>query len=190
MLTFSTFRDCGENMSTFETSQIIISIIQTAILLSTLIAAICIGFKQAKISNRQADISEMQTTISRSLADLPFVVSTDVTYDQSTKRINIYNKGQTNIYLWGTKVGSGSKVMETDPRLITPSGSYYLLAESVESDLSKALDGQSEVKGLLTIYLTSQNDIKYIVSTVVLGKLSDNQLTIHTQTTSIRPEAW
>ena len=162
MLTFSTFRDCGENMSTFETSQIIISIIQTAILLSTLIAAICIGFKQAKISNRQADISEMQTTISRSLADLPFVVSTDVTYDQSTKRINIYNKGQTNIYLWGTKVGSGSKVMETDPRLITPSGSYYLLAESVESDLSKALDGQSEVKGLLTIYLTSQNDIKYI----------------------------
>ena len=107
-----------KNMSAFETWQVITSIAQTAIFLATLLAAIYIGLKQAEISNRQADISEMQTAISRSLADLPFVVSAEITYDQSSKRINIYNKGQTNIYLWGTKLGDGSKVVEQEPRLI------------------------------------------------------------------------
>ena len=177
-------------MSAFETWQVITSIAQTAIFLATLLAAIYIGLKQAEISNRQADISEMQTAISRSLADLPFVVSAEITYDQSSKRINIYNKGQTNIYLWGTKLGDGSKVVEQEPRLITPGGFYYLLAESLENDLRKALGKQPEVKGLFIIYLTSQNDVKYTVSTVVLGKLSGDQLVIHTQTTSIRPETW
>ncbi|MCC6068501.1 hypothetical protein LHV13_04830 [Ferrovum sp. PN-J185] len=54
-------------------------IAQTVILFATLLAAICIGLKQAEISNRQADISEVQTIISRSLADLPFVLSAEIT---------------------------------------------------------------------------------------------------------------
>ena len=92
-------------MSAFETWQVIMGIVQSAILLGTLIAAIYIGLKQAEISKRQADISEVQTNISKSLADLPFVVSVEVAYDHDLKRINIGNKGQTNIYLWGTKLG-------------------------------------------------------------------------------------
>lgn len=179
-----------KKMSAFETWQVITSIAQTATLFATLLAAIYIGLKQVDISNRQADISETQTAISRSLADLPFVVSAEITYDQNSKRINIYNKGQTNIYLWGTKLGEGPKVMEQESRLITPGGSYYLLAESLEGDLRKALGKQSEVKGLLIIYLTSQNDVKYTVSTIILGKLSGDKLSIHSQTTSIRPQAW
>ena len=177
-------------MSAFETWQVVTSIAQTAILLATLLAAIYIGLKQAEISNRQADISETQTAINRSLADLPFVVSAEITFDQHAKRLNIINKGQTNIYLWGTKFGDDPKVVEQEPRLITPGGFYYLLAESLEGDLRKALGKQPEVKGLFIIYLTSQNDVKYTVSTVLLGKLSGDQIAVHTQTTSIRPEVW
>lgn len=160
------------------------------ILFATLLAAICIGLKQAEISNRQADIGEVQTIISRSLADLPFVLSAEITYDENTKNINISNKGQTNIYLWGTKLGDGPKVMEQAPRLITPNGFYYLLAESLEGDLRKALDNRSEVKGLFIVYVTNQNDIKYTVSTLVFGKLIGEQFNIHMQTTSISPQEW
>ncbi|MGA7181404.1 MAG: hypothetical protein WBX11_17715 [Thiobacillaceae bacterium] len=177
-------------MSGFEACQAITEIAQTVILFLTLLAAVVIGFKQVKISNRQADISERQNTISRGLADLPFVVSPEITYDQNSKRLNICNKGQTNFYLWGTRVGDGAKVIEQEPRLITPGGFYYLLADSIEDDLRKALGKQSEVKGLFTIYLTSQNDVQYVVSTIILGKLNGAELTIHTQTTSIRPQAW
>lgn len=177
-------------MSAFESWQVITAIAQTAILFATLLAAIYIGLKQAEISNRQADISETQTEISKSLADLPFVVSAEIAYDQNMKRVNIYNKGQTNIYLWGTKLGDGPKVVEQDPRLITPSGFYYLLADSLEGDLRKALGKESEVQGRFTIYLTSQNDVKYTVSTLLFGKASGDKFTIHTQTTSIRPQEW
>jgi hypothetical protein len=177
-------------MSAFETWQVLTSIAQTVILLATLLAAIYIGLKQAEISNRQADISETQTAISRSLADLPYVVSAEITYDQQTKRLNIYNMGQTNIYLWGTKLGDGPKVVEQEPRLITPGGSYYLLADFLEGDLRKVLGKQPDAKVLFIIYLTSQNDVKYTVSTVLLGKLSGAQIAVHTQTTSIRPEVF
>jgi hypothetical protein len=183
-------RNSVKNMSAFETWQVITSIAQTAILLATLLAAIYIGLKQAEISKRQAYISETQTAISRSLADLPFVVSAEITYEQQSKRLHIYNKGQTNIYLWGTKLRDGPKVVEQEPRLVTPGGSYYLLAESLEGDLRKVLGMQPEVKGLFIIYLTSQNDVKYIVSTILLGMLSGDQIAVHTQTTSIRPEVW
>ena len=163
---------------------------QTVILLGTLIAAIYIGLKQVEISKRQADISEIQTMISKSLADLPFVVSVEITYDPSTKRLNVINKGQTNIYFWGTKLGEGPKLIESEPRIITPSGSYYLLAESLEGNFRKAIGRNSEVRGTFNIYLTSQNDVKYVVSTILLGKLVGEQLMIHTQTTSIRPHEW
>ncbi|MDE2423440.1 MAG: hypothetical protein KGN31_04435 [Betaproteobacteria bacterium] len=66
-------------MSAFEKWQLEILIAQTVILFATLLASICIGLKQAEISNRQADISEVQTIIIRSLADLPFVLSAEIT---------------------------------------------------------------------------------------------------------------
>ena len=53
-------------------------------------------------------------------------------------------------------------MVEQEPRLITLGGFYYLLAESLEGDLRKVLGKQPEVKVLFIIYLTSQNDIKYI----------------------------
>ncbi|MDE2423441.1 MAG: hypothetical protein KGN31_04440 [Betaproteobacteria bacterium] len=80
--------------------------------------------------------------------------------------------------------------MEQAPRLITPNGFYYLLAESLEGDLRKALDNRSEVKGLFIVYVTNQNDIKYTVSTLVFGKLIGEQFNIHMQTTSISPQEW
>jgi hypothetical protein len=177
-------------MSAFETWQVITAIVQSSILLGTLLAAIYIGLKQAEISKRQADISEVQTNISKSLADLPFVVSVEVAYDPSQKRINIANKGQTNIYLWGTKLGEGPRSVEKEPRLITPGGFYYLLAEILEAQLRAAPATSADIRGALEIYLTSQNGVKYVVRTIVIGERRDDKVTIHTQTTAIRPEEW
>lgn len=179
-----------KSMSAFETWQVITSIVQSAIMLGTLVAAIYIGLKQAEISRRQADISEAQTQISKGLADLPFVVSVEVAYDSSQKRINIVNKGQTNIYLCGTKLGGSAKTVEKEPRLITPGGYYYILAEILESQIHAHSAQNADVKGELEIYLTSQNGIKYVVRTIVVGEKRGDKIAIHTQTTSISPEEW
>jgi len=86
-------------MNAFEKWQVITTVAQTVILLGTLLVALYIGLKQTEISNRQAEISLKQAEISKGLAELPYTVSVEVTYDASAKRFNIYNKGQTNLYL-------------------------------------------------------------------------------------------
>lgn len=177
-------------MSAFEKWQVMVSVTQTAILLGTLLVALYIGLKQTEISAKQADISTKQAEISKALLDIPFTVSVEVAYDPGTKRFNIYNKGQTNIFLWGTKLGDGPRSVDKDPRLIAPGGFYYLLAPSIEADTIAKVGQDGELRGNLELYLTSQNSTKYIVTTIVFAQVMAGQCTIHTQTTSIKPEAW
>jgi hypothetical protein len=177
-------------MNAFEKWQVITTVVQSVILLGTLLVALYIGLKQTEISNRQAEISFKQAEISKSLAEIPYIVSVEVTYDASNKRFNITNKGQTNLSLWGTKLGDGPKIVEKEPRLITPGGFYYLLANTLESDLLKSIGQKGETRGVLEIYITNLSATKYVIVTIVFAKTINGQLTIHTQTTSIKPEEW
>lgn len=170
-------------MNAFEKWQVIVSVAQTAILFCMLTAALYIGLKQTEISIKQ-------TEISKALLDIPFTVSVDVVYEPGSKRLNIYNKGQTNLYLWGSKLGTGAQVLEKEPRLITPEGLYYLLAESIESDTLAKIPQNGELRDNLDLYLTSQNATKYIVTTIIFAKVVSGKCTIHTQTTSIKPQEW
>lgn len=179
-----------KTMSAYERWQVVTLITQTIILLGTLIVALYIGFKQIQISSQQTEISLKQTEISKNLAELPYVVSAEVTYDPSTKRINIYNKGQTNIFLWGSKMGDGPALVEKEPRLITPSGSYYVFADQLEDEIIQKTGGNGEVRGDLKIYLKNQGDTKYKVSVIIFAKCENGRVSINTQTTSIKPEAW
>lgn len=170
-------------MNAFEKWQVRVSVAQTAILFCMLIAALYIGVKQTEISIKQ-------TEISKALLDIPFTVSVDVVYEPGSKRLNIYNKGQTNLYLWGSKLGTGAQELEKEPRLITSGGSYYLLAESIESDTLAKIPQNGELRDNLDLYLTSQNATKYIVTTIIFAKVVSGKCTIHTQTTSIKPQEW
>lgn len=59
----------------------------------------------------QADISQSQAVINKVLADLPFTVSMEVAYDASQRRIDLTSKGRSNVYLWGTKLGDGPRLL-------------------------------------------------------------------------------
>jgi hypothetical protein len=170
--------------SAFEKWQVIISATQTAILLGTLLVALYIGLKQTEISAKQTEISAKQTEISKALLDIPFTVSVEVTYDAGMKRFNIFNKGLTNLFLWGTKLGDGPRSVDKDPRLIAPGGSYYLLAPSVETDAIAKVGQNGELRGNLEIYVSGQNLTKYVVTTIVFAQVIAGACTIHTQTTS------
>ena len=177
-------------MNAFEKSQVITIAIQTVILLCTLFVALYIGLKQTEISSRQAEISVKQTEISKALLDIPFTVSVDVAYEPGSKRLNIYNKGQTNIYLWGSKTGTGPQKIKTEPRIITPGGSYYIFADTVESDALAKFPQNGELRYNLYLYLTSQNATKYVVTTIIFVKIVAGKSKVHTQTTSIKAQEW
>lgn len=179
-----------KSLNPYERWQVVTTIAQTLIALCALLAALYIGLKQVDISARQTEISVKQTAISESLLDISFTVSVDVVYEAATKRLNIYNKGQTNIYLWGTKLGNGPQVMEKAPMIITPGGFYYLLADALERDSLVQFPKDGEMRGEFLAYVTNQNGTKYVITNNVLVKITNGECSVHTQTISIKPQEW
>ena len=177
-------------MNAFEKWQVVIFVSQTLILFGTLLVALYIGLKQNEINLKQTEISLKQVEISKNLAELPYMISVEVTYDSINKRINIYNKGQTNIYLWGNQLEHHSADIEKEPRLVTPQGSYYLLADIFDQELVKAVQKNGEAKIGFKIYLSNINETRYTVSNIIFAKMENQQMMVHMQTTSIKAIGW
>jgi hypothetical protein len=167
-----------------------VAIIQTVIFLATLFVALCIGLKQTKISSQQADISKKQSDISEALLDLQYAVSVEVAYDPATKHLNITNKGQCNVYLWGDKLGEADKTVEQQPRLITPGGLYYIIADGFESLLLTRIGQNGETSAPFEVYLTSQRGSRYVVHVLLFIQIKNGIVSIHPQTTAIEKTNW
>ncbi|PYK81892.1 MAG: hypothetical protein DME41_11250, partial [Verrucomicrobia bacterium] len=99
-------------------------------------------------------------------------------------------KGQGNIYLWGDKLGDADRAIEMQPRLITPAGLYYIMADKFESLLLARLGQEAEVNAPLEVYLTSQRGTKYVVHVLLLVQIRNGTVAIHPQTTAIEKADW
>ena len=161
-------------INSFESWQVVVGIINACILLAAFLGALYIGLKQNEIN--------------QNLLDLHLQVSVEITY--SNKRINTINKGQTNLFLWGTRLNNDAKTLEKQPRLVTPGGSYYILANDLDTELKQKLPKDQDVWVPFEVYLSNQNSKKYIVKCLLLSKLVNGEVTIHAQTLSINPGDW
>ena len=108
-------------MRRFEKFQLALLAVQTAIFLSTLVAAVWIGTRQNEI-NRQ-------------LLDLNFRLSLEITYDKG--HINIYNKGKENVWIWGSQFRDDPMQIDKTGRLIVPGGFYYILTDRLQPLMQK-----------------------------------------------------
>jgi hypothetical protein len=80
-------------------------------------------------------------------------------------------------------------VVEREPRLITPGGNYYILAQSFEEEIkARFQDGDHWVP--FEAYIAAENAKKYVVKAVLLVKMKAGQPQIHCQTTSISETDW
>ncbi|MBK7362506.1 MAG: hypothetical protein IPJ01_09430 [Micavibrio sp.] len=161
-------------MTAFENWQVIIGIIQSCILLATCLAALWIGLKQNEIN--------------QNILNLQFVVALEVVY--TDKKINIANKGQTNLFLWGTQTLGNNKLIEKEPRLITPGGFYYLNAEHIETEAREKLKTSELTVLTLDLFLKNQNQDKYVVRTIINFAKKGDDLISNSQTISVAKKDW
>lgn len=161
-------------MDPYKNRKIVILIIQTCILLLTFLGALFIGFKQIEINNQ--------------LLELNNVVSVEVAY--ATKKLNVFNKGKNNIWLWGTKISKEPKTIESEPRLITPGGFYYLLTDKLESKILQEIPGDGSIKVNLDLFIKDGRNKKYIIKNLLFIQVKNKDITIHSQTTSINQSNW
>ena len=140
---------------------------------ATLLSAVYIGFKQNEIN--------------QNLLDLHYALSIEVTYQDG--RIIIYNKGQSNIFLWGDKIGEKPSI-EQRPRLITPAGSYYLLTAELEQKARPALGNNGKAEIPFEIYITDEKQRKFVVNCQFYLITLSGVFSIHTQTLGISQGTW
>jgi hypothetical protein len=163
-------------LSRFERRQVILGTLQTIILAIGTYAAVRIGITQ--------------TAINQKLYDMNFNVATEVTYDSNEKKLNVFNKGRENIWLWGNKLDSGPKSIEKEGRLITPGGFYYVLAASMEKEVLEKVGTNGELRVPFDVYLKDGLQRPYIAKVILFIQVAEGKLAVHTQTVSIDQMQW
>ena len=165
-----------DKMTKFEKWQVAINCFQVFILTLTLACAVYIGLRQNQINEK--------------LLNLNYIPSLEVAYTSHDKRIQIYNKGNSNIWLWGTKYLNTKPNIKNEPVLITPGSSYHILAEKFEN-LIKELIGKDGEKFIpFDLFIESSNNVKYIVKNRLLCIVKNNEVSIHSQTINIIKQDW
>jgi hypothetical protein len=138
------------------------------------LGALYVGFKQNEIN--------------QNILDLQHAVSLEITHQP--QRLNISNKGQTNIWLWGTRLADAAPSYEQQPRLITPGGFYYLIADKLEALIVKNIGQNGNTVVPLEVFVAGQNGKKWIVRTLLFAVVTNGVVQIHTQTVSATQTDW
>jgi hypothetical protein len=137
------------------------------------------------IGNLYRQIGEMQTRqqsqigLTQKQLELNYALSVDLIY--AGDQLQIWNRGKTNIYMWGNRY-NGALDLVTSPMQITPAGNYYLLTNVLQSVIYKQLGQNGEARVPFDLYLTSEDNKKFVVHNTLWEIVKDGAITIHTQT--------
>lgn len=100
------------------------------------------------------------------------------------KRIEIHNPGPATLYLWGGAYGNSKVPLDSSPpRVIVTGAYYYLFMDSFESQLRTALARKAAAEGTTSFhaFVTTEESKKYTIRGILLGKMADGSLSVHTQ---------
>jgi len=161
-------------MSTFEIWQVVNMTAQSVLLLATFVGALYVGIKQYQI-NKQ--LIELQHQPSVEVATTP---------DQ----LQVFNKGSSSLWLWGTHVDHSPKTIEREPRLITPQGFYYIPLASLKAGVIGRVGSNGEERLSLMLYIKTTDGRKYVVQNILLCLVQAGQVSVHSQTVGIEHQEW
>jgi hypothetical protein len=100
------------------------------------------------------------------------------------KKIEIHNPGPGTLYFWGGAYGDSKVPLDSSPpRVIVPGAYYYVFMDSVEDEFRAALTKKQAGAGTTTFhaFVTTENSRKYTVRGILLGKVVEGSLSVHTQ---------
>ncbi len=171
-------------MTDFEKWQRRNGIVKTVLILVTFISACYIGF-------RQTEISAKQNKISAALVDLQYAVSVNISYDFDENLVSITNKGQGNIFFWGSKLGSTDRMMEAQPRILAQDANFTI---SPTGDLKRELIanlGANQKRIIpMELYAANQRGTKYVIRCLLVAEIKDRKPHVMTQTIGVQRSEW
>ena len=78
--------------------------------------------------------------------ELNYIPSIDVQYSASNEDIQVYNRGKTNLYIWGSVFNSEKQSTDDSGRLISPSSlPYHFPGKDLNQILASLLNGKENI---------------------------------------------
>jgi len=105
-------------------------------------------------------------------------------------RLNLYNKGRDDLYLWGDKLEGYPASFEKDARTIPADGFYYFLTEDLKRTMLGSVGPDGERLLSFETYLSDEGDHRYVAKFALLIKMKAGQMEIHTQQLGSVIEDW
>jgi len=100
-------------------------------------------------------------------------------------QLNLHNRGQSEIYLWGSKFGDTPAIIEKEPR-IRPIGAFYYIF----TDKLRTNGVSGEVLVPLEVYLSDSLNHHYIAKFNLLIEVNGEDFVIHTQQMGVVQGEW
>jgi hypothetical protein len=139
------------------------------------------------ISNLQTDIRD-QKGISKEQLALNYRPSADLVF--AGDRLVLWNRGRTNLNLWGNKYSGYPRTLGNEPMVIGPGDNYYLLITNLKQTITDKLGNNGEDRVPLEIYISMEDKSKYTMHCELWEIMKDNNLTIHTQCHGFTKNHW
>lgn len=118
------------------------------------------------------------TSLTRTIPDYAPRIS--IIYNN--KRIEIHNEGATDLYLYGAAYGDIDIPPESgEPRVIAPNAYYYLFADKLEDQFHADIGDNGQKLAPFHAFITTEDSRKYTVRGMLLGKVMNGVVSIHTQ---------
>jgi hypothetical protein len=96
---------------------------------------------------------------------------------------NFINRGETNLYVWGDKIGNGQKLISPPPPItITRNGgTYHIWAREFVADTRKHMRDNGDVRIPFLVFVSSTDGKKYVLRYVLWMTVKKGNLLIETQ---------
>ncbi len=146
------------------------------------------------IGNLYKDIGKLegkldsQLDVRRRELALNYMPSIDLIY--AGDQLQIWNRGKTNISLWGNKYNGNDRDMSNIPYVISPTTHRYLLTDKLREHILSRLGKNGEARVPLELYITTADNTKYIMHGELWEIVKDGQITIHTQNHGFEKVDW
>lgn len=123
--------------------------------------------------------------------ELNYLPSIDVQYDAVNQQIQVYNRGRTNLFIWGSNFNGEKQLMDDNGRLITPSGlPYHFPGKDLNQILASLLASKESVFVPFELFFKDGRGIKYTSKNNFFISEKNEQMGIEVQTTEINSRSW
>lgn len=123
--------------------------------------------------------------------ELNYLPSIDVQYSAPSEDIQVYNRGKTNLYIWGSSFSDEATFVDDKGRLITPNGlPYHFPGKNMNQILATLLSDKENTFVPFGLFFKDDRGKKYVSKNYFFVFRKGEQMAIDVQTTDMKQQDW